>query len=186
MSSNNLHKAKDMFIKYSSIFPTVPIISNDDILLQINEAIIVDVRSPAEMQVSMLPNAITSLEFEKRVDSIPKNALIVPYCTIGYRSGQYGSELMRRGFSNVKNGEGIILWTYLKDSYLVCNDQKTRKVHVFGSTWNVASEHYQSVMYSKTQISMMSIQNHIASNWIHYSAAATAIVLCTVYFLMGN
>ncbi|KAJ1392770.1 hypothetical protein B484DRAFT_439429, partial [Ochromonadaceae sp. CCMP2298] len=40
-----------------------------------------------------------------------RHRLLVPYCTIGVRSGRYGTRLVKSGFRNVRNGEGILLWT---------------------------------------------------------------------------
>ena len=82
-------------------------------------AVLVDVRSEAEMSVSMIPGAIKLAEFEHIIrqpgaqqDRLKTKCTIIPYCTIGYRSGQYGEKLIRAGFQHVRNGEGIILWTY--------------------------------------------------------------------------
>jgi hypothetical protein len=54
----------------------------------------------------MIPFAISVEDFESDLKKNPelfKTRLIVPYCTIGYRSGKYGSELMKNyGCSNVR------------------------------------------------------------------------------------
>ncbi|CAE8624913.1 unnamed protein product, partial [Polarella glacialis] len=93
------------------------------------DIILVDVRTPEEMQVSMIPGAVAKDLFEaeilpkllegrqqdgqqQAIDSL-SSPLIVPYCTVGYRSGLYCRELVNEhGFSNVRNGEGVIMWTF--------------------------------------------------------------------------
>lgn len=117
--------------------------------------ILVDVRSREERAVSMVPGAITSEEFESLIKCNPemdKSMLIIPYCTIGYRSGKYGSALIRdHGFKNVRNGEGIVLWTYAEGSSLVRKkdgiEESTHKVHTFGSAWDLAADKYSTVQF---------------------------------------
>ena len=117
--------------------------------------ILVDVRSKNERDVSMIPGAITSDEFENLIKNNPnmdKSRLIVPYCTIGYRSGKYGSYLLKEcGFTNVRNGEGIVLWTHAVGSSLVVQvggaEKCTNEVHTFGSAWDLASDKYSTVQF---------------------------------------
>lgn len=117
--------------------------------------VLVDVRSEAERRVSMIPSAIGVEDFEldlKKNPDLYKTRLIVPYCTIGYRSGKYGSELIKKyGCSNVRNGEGVVLWTY-SGSDLVKIDIKggvtpANEVHTFGSVWDLSSPKYTSVQF---------------------------------------
>lgn len=87
--------------------------------------VLVDVRTPEEQTVSMIPGALSREAFEAEV--LPslagdgpkatelKGALVVPYCTVGYRSGLYAQELVQKhGLNpqNVRNGEGVIMWTF--------------------------------------------------------------------------
>jgi len=88
--------------------------------------LLVDVRSDEEMAVSMIPGSMTRKEFEKRQelhhdDWLSTNVTVVPYCTVGYRSGRYCDQLVQRGFPphRVKNGEGIVLWTHLPGATLL-------------------------------------------------------------------
>ena len=119
------------------------------------DMILVDVRSKNERDISMIPGAINSDEFEiliKNNPTINKTRLIVPYCTIGYRSGKYGSYLLKEcGFTNVRNGEGIVLWTHAVGSSLVVLEggieKCTNKVHTFGSAWDLAADKYSTVQF---------------------------------------
>lgn len=69
--------------------------------------VLVDTRTPDEVAVSRLPNAFTAEQFEGRKEEF-QEALIVAYCTIGYRSCQYAEKLRGRGF-DARNLEGSIL-----------------------------------------------------------------------------
>jgi hypothetical protein len=112
------------------------------------------VRSVEERNVSMIPGSITSEEFESLIKQNPdhyKSKLIVPYCTIGYRSGKYGSNLKKEyGFENVRNGEGIVLCTYVCPNLVRKEggvDVSTNKVHTFGSDWDLTSDSYTTVQF---------------------------------------
>lgn len=116
--------------------------------------ILVDVRSKEERDVSMIPGGISVEEFEAMIKENPKqykSQLIVPYCTIGYRSGKYGTQLMEKhGFTNVRNGEGIVLWTYQGADLVTKKEEgivSTKVVHTFGSAWNLAADGYSTVQF---------------------------------------
>lgn len=81
--------------------------------------VIVDVRGCEEQAVSMIPGAVTKEFFEAevlpqlRAQTSQAAPLVVPYCTVGYRSGIYAKELVEQhGLQNVRNGEGVIMWTF--------------------------------------------------------------------------
>jgi rhodanese-related sulfurtransferase len=159
-------KAKELMKKCSDQFPECPIISTAEIISimsgqnkdinGVNKSVLlVDVRSEAERRVSMIPFAISVEDFEidlKKNPELYKTRLIVPYCTIGYRSGKYGSELIKNyGCSNVRNGEGVVLWTYSGSDLVQTNGKgvitPANKVHTFGSTWDLSSPKYTSVQF---------------------------------------
>jgi len=69
----------------------------------------------------MIPGAVSQEVFEKEL--LPKilqqrnleaasQPLVVPYCTVGFRSGLYCKDLVRKHGLEVRNGEGIIMWTF--------------------------------------------------------------------------
>ncbi|CAJ1359768.1 unnamed protein product [Effrenium voratum] len=134
------------------------------------EIVLVDVRGAEEQQVSMIPGAVTKEHFESEL--LPKlraepGKLVVPYCTVGFRSGVYAKELVEKhGLQNVRNGEGVIMWTF-EGSGLVRQSHPTppasvlgreeepalawqavREVHVFGKPWDMAAEGYSTVYFS--------------------------------------
>ena len=77
-------------------------------LWQNKEAIIIDVRTPAEYRVGHIPG-VTNIpldELEQRMNEVPKDKKVVLVCRTGNRSAQ-GTKLLRsKGFSNVFNSTG--------------------------------------------------------------------------------
>jgi rhodanese-related sulfurtransferase len=99
-------------------------------IIKDNNTLILDVREPAEYEVSHLPNALRYLP--DLVKELEPNTPIVVYCTVGVRSAKLAKELQEKGFSNVTNIDlGIINW---KNKGLVVVDQSgqpTERVHVY-------------------------------------------------------
>jgi len=90
--------------------------------------VLVDVRTVEEQRTSMIPGAVTQSTFEAELLPALKSGasaarageggevevpLVVPYCTVGYRSHLYCKDLAEKhGIQNVRNGEGVIMWTF--------------------------------------------------------------------------
>ena len=73
-----------------------------------------------------------------------KDKLIIPYCTIGYRSAIVTDSLIKSGFT-AKNLEGSILAWVWSGGNLINPDGPTQKVHVYGADWDLLPESYQAV-----------------------------------------
>jgi rhodanese-related sulfurtransferase len=154
---------------------------------QPHSLLLVDVRSEAEMAVSMIPGSISREEFEKRQvvhrdDRLSTNVTVVPYCTVGYRSGRYCDQLVQRGFPphRVKYGEGIVLWTHLPGATLVtrrtprqqrpCGDgtpggsnegeEQTRRCHTFGADWAHVGPHFEPVYFSPWEVVWRGVRSY--------------------------
>ncbi len=107
-------------------------------------AVLVDVREPHERRVSMLPGAISKEDFE-RDSARYRSWLVVPYCTIGLRSGLYTRELRGRGFE-VRNLAGSALaWAHAGLPF-EAGGKATRRVHVFNADWNLLPRGYEPVV----------------------------------------
>ena len=105
--------------------------------------VLVDVRAPEEVAVSMIPGAITQQQFEKSSQRFRDGTVIV-YCTIGYRSGQYASKLIEQGFT-AKNFKGSILaWCEANQPLVTPQGVATNRVHTYSSKYKV-SEKYKAV-----------------------------------------
>lgn len=93
--------------------------------------LLVDVRDDNEFAVSMLPGAITLAEYERSRGRYAGHR-IVPYCTVGYRSGKYTAKLLEQGVDAV-NFEGSIMgWVEAGQPLVTPAGEETRRVH----TWS--------------------------------------------------
>lgn len=110
---------------------------------QLDNPLFVDAREDNEQEISMIPEAITLEDFNKRRDSF-KDRNIIVYCTIGYRSGLYTKKLVSKGFSAYNLKGGVLLWSHAKRDF-VKNGVVTQKVHVYGKQWDLLQASYQSV-----------------------------------------
>ena len=76
-------------------------------LWQAQEAILIDVRTPAEYREGHIPGVanIPLDELEKRLGEIPKDKKVVLICRTGNRSAQGTKFLRGKGFNNVFNSK---------------------------------------------------------------------------------
>jgi rhodanese-related sulfurtransferase len=75
------------------------------------QPILLDVRTRAEWKVSHLPRArlvLPDTDPTPAIALLPKNASIVTYCAIGYRSARAARQLRAAGYTDVRNLEGSI------------------------------------------------------------------------------
>ncbi len=126
-------------------FKEVPEISAEELLQRIGQAdlVLVDVREPYEREVSMLPGAITSQQFEQD-PSAYQGKTVVTYCTIGHRSGLYAQKLCAAG-CDVLNLKGSVLsWTHVGGEFFDTNGP-TKRVHINNPKANLIAEGYDPV-----------------------------------------
>ncbi len=78
--------------------------------------ILIDARTQAEFAEGHIPGAILIPEYEiasRAQQELPdKNALILVYCRSGRRSKIASQELVKLGYTNVKEFGGILDWEY--------------------------------------------------------------------------
>ncbi|MCK5551872.1 MAG: rhodanese-like domain-containing protein, partial [Deltaproteobacteria bacterium] len=96
-----------------------------------------------EQEVSMLPGAITSEEFEGNMEKYQDKTIVV-YCTIGNRSGHYTKHLIEKGIRAYNLRGSILAWIHAGQR-LVSDGEETRRVHVYGRKWNLAPKEYEAV-----------------------------------------
>ncbi|KAL0021792.1 hypothetical protein WJX77_001123 [Trebouxia sp. C0004] len=146
-----------MYDESQKAFPAVQDITCNqlqDLLQASDPVVLVDVRSPDEQQVSVLPgNVVRKEDFDSHQQEYA-NHKIVTYCTIGARSGKYAQQLVDQGVPQVYNLRGsIIAWT--QEGYpLVKGDKSqtpTTQVHTFGKQWDLVGDGYQSIQYGAIQ-----------------------------------
>lgn len=105
--------------------------------------VVVDVRSEAETKVSVIPGAITKVEFEKDREKY-NGRTVIPYCTVGGRSGAYAQQLANDGVK-VKNYKGSILdWVNNELPLVTLDGKPTNRVHTYSAGYRVPSK-YQAV-----------------------------------------
>ena len=108
----------------------------------------------------MVQGALSEQDFRTRIQTEPlsPDTPIVPYCTVGYRSGLLCEKLAEEGFTNLYNGQGVILWSYSDVKFVKRKNQgkdedseeETDEIHVYGPTWDyVNKEKYKSITFSR-------------------------------------
>lgn len=105
-----------------------------------DEVYIFDVREKEEYQVSHIKGAryLGYKKFEEEgLADIPKDAKVVVYCSVGYRSEKIGERLQKMGFTDVHNLYGSI-FEWVNQGYPVVDEQEkpTRKIHTYNSKWS--------------------------------------------------
>lgn len=119
---------------------SVPIIDVRELKNIQNEVFIFDTRNREEYDVSHLKNAqyLGYQDFDpKKLEDIPKDAKIVLYCSIGYRSEKIGEKLLALGFKNVYNLYGSIFeWVNQGNIVVDKNGKPTWEVHTYNQQWS--------------------------------------------------
>ena len=119
---------------------TVPLVSVAK-LKEMPDAVLLDTRSRAEYDVSHLPNArwVGYDEFDlKRVQGIPKDANVVLYCSVGYRSERVGEKLLAAGYRRVHNLDGSLFeWVNQGNAVVDRAGKPTQRVHAYNRMWGV-------------------------------------------------
>ncbi|MEO1049049.1 MAG: rhodanese-like domain-containing protein [Bacteroidota bacterium] len=122
---------------------TVPLITDTKLNEEIGQnknMVILDTRSIREYNASHLKDAkfIDYDTFNKKmVKEIDKEATVIVYCSVGYRSERIGEKLQKMGYKNVYNLYGGIFQWVNEDNPII-NQQgvKTDTVHTYNKTWS--------------------------------------------------
>lgn len=105
------------------------------------EVVWLDARAEEEFDVSHIEGAqfVGYDDFDiKSVEQMDKNAEIIVYCSIGYRSEKVAEKLEKAGFTNVKNLYGGIFDWYNSGKTVVDSlGSPTKRVHGYGRTWGI-------------------------------------------------
>ena len=114
-------------------FIDVQMLSTDQLAaLPLESYLLLDVRSREEFDVSHLPFALDFLP-----DDTPSDAVIVVYCSIGWRSSLVARQLRKAGFPNSYNLRGsLFLWVLEGRSLDGTNPSRGAfVVHPFNTVW---------------------------------------------------
>ncbi len=106
--------------------------------------LLVDCREDYERAVSVIPGAVTKAEFEADAERY-RDHLIVTYCTIGYRSGVFAREIIGRDYDAVNLVGGVLAWAHEGHGFVDPEGGETKRVHVYGPTWDLLPVGYEPV-----------------------------------------
>jgi rhodanese-related sulfurtransferase len=119
--------------------PAAPEITADQILSSAEQGedsvVIVDVRAPAESNVSIIPTAITRETFERNIEQ-HRGKRVVLYCTIGVRSGAYASRLQKEGWDAWNYKGSILDWCDRGLPLLTPDQEPTKRVHTYAARFS--------------------------------------------------
>lgn len=128
-------------------FPNAPDIAVEDLPLE-GKYVLVDCRNPDERSVSTIESAIPLSEFTADSDRY-RDDLIIPYCTIGYRSGLRTKKLVAQGFNAKNMIGGVLLWAHADRPFVDTEGVPTQRVHVYGEDWDLLPDTHDSVYAGK-------------------------------------
>jgi rhodanese-related sulfurtransferase len=104
--------------------------------------VLVDVRSDEEVQVSVIPGAITKAQYEKDREKY-QGKTVIAYCTVGGRSARYASDLAKQG-TPVKNFKGSILeWVNAELPLVTLDGKPTNRVHLYSDRYTAPKKYVQ-------------------------------------------
>lgn len=115
---------------------SIPLISVDELKeLPKDNLFILDAREGEEYEVSHIKNAIHVGHFwfdMRKLYDIPKDALIVLYCTTGVRAEKTAEKIQRAGYKNIYNlYGGIVEWVNEGQPVYKANGVQTSEVHTY-------------------------------------------------------
>lgn len=105
-------------------FPMIPQVDPNEI---VRGSVLVDVRTRAEQEVSMIPGSITREQFEQNREKFWRSKIVF-YCTAGFRSSEYAQVVKSDSFSVSNLNGGILAWAQA-GLPLAHNGKYTRRVH---------------------------------------------------------
>ena len=117
-------------------FPDAPKVSMAELKKMMAEEpslAIVDVRDREEYAVSRLKNAVNIVDPEKM--NYEKDRLIVAYCSVGYRSGEFVSKARKLGYTNIYNYLGSIFEWANNGNPVYRDGEVVKEVHPYSSYW---------------------------------------------------
>ena len=117
----------------------VPDLEVEELKIKKDDYVILDAREKKEFDISHIEGAIW-VGYDDftlaRLSEVPKGAMVVTYCSVGYRSERIGEKLQDAGYLNVHNLRGSI-FKLMNEGYKVVdkNDKPTESVHGFNKKW---------------------------------------------------
>jgi len=134
-----------MYREYAESFPDAPAVTVSELLAmqEKEEVVLVDTREPRECEVSMIPGAIPLEQFQRDLDRYWQSPIVF-YCTIGQRSGLETRKYRRQKLRAFNLKGSILSWAHAGQKVVNAGGE-TRKVHVYGPTWDLLPQGYEGV-----------------------------------------
>lgn len=106
--------------------------------VDIDNNVILDIRTLEEYEVSHLPNAIWIGEESMELPKVEKEVKIIVYCSLGKRSELKGEQLIEKGYTNVYNlYGGIIEWHNDGMITVDSSEESTETIHPYSWFWRL-------------------------------------------------
>ena len=143
--ADKLQRIEQLYARSRLLFPEVAELTVQELdrLREHDEVVLVDVRSPKEQAISVIPGSVTADEVTGNPAAYAARTLVA-YCTIGHRSGLFAKKLQAEGL-RIYNLKGAILaWTHAGGD-LESDGRPTRRVHVAGPKWSLEASGYEPV-----------------------------------------
>lgn len=106
---------------------------------QLPKPLLLDVRTEQEFAISRLAGARRvdpAVTAESAAAGTPRDAAIVTYCSVGYRSSAVAQRLQAAGFTNVRNLEGSIFqWASEGRPLFDSRGDRATRVHPYNEWW---------------------------------------------------
>ena len=120
-------------------FPSVRKIGTAELAKELDsrqQPVLLDVRTAAEFEVSHLAGAQhVDPEADASTVKLAKDARIITYCSVGYRSARFAERLQKAGFRSVRNLEGSIFQWANEGRPLVNARGPATTVHPYDRKW---------------------------------------------------
>ncbi len=142
---DNYVRVMAMYGDYKTEFPDVPEVLVEELVeKQKNQnVVLVDNRDSDEIEVSMIPGAITGEEFLSNVEDYNDDSIVIAYCTIGSRSGLFAKRLQGKKVYNLRGG--VLAWAHAGKTFIDSQGKQTIRVHVYGPQWDLLPEGYKAI-----------------------------------------
>lgn len=120
---------------------SVPLISCERLeqKMSTSNLYLLDAREKKEFETSHLKDAVWvgyNTFSPKSLASIPKDGIVVVYCSVGYRSEKIGEQLEQMGYSRVYNlYGGIFEWVNRAYPIVDQKNETTSKIHAYDQDW---------------------------------------------------
>jgi len=145
-----IHTGCTQDLKWSAVdrmiaraFPEALQITTDSLALllaapSMRKPLLLDTRPEAEYAVSHLQGALRidpDTEDFAFLDTLARDAPIVAYCSVGYRSSQIVQRLQEAGFTNASNLKGSIFQWANEGRPIYRDDAPIHQVHPYDKIW---------------------------------------------------